>query len=237
MNLLAIDTSTPRAVLALLRGDDSWHDHRGDPPSSGGGGSGRHGRGLLPEIAALLASAGLAPRDLDAIAVGLGPGSYTGLRVGITAAKMLAFALGKPLVSIDSFTAIARNAPATARTIAVVADAQRGDLYLTWFERGATDQSPTNLGPIAVVEMTAWAAALAPGTWVLGSGLDRLRIDWPAGIHLGTVEQGYPTGRSLLDLGQAAVESEQWVDLAALEPLYVRRSAAEDQWDRIGTKS
>ena len=231
MNLLALDTSTPRAALALAHAG-ALHVPDGDSPDRGG----RHGRALLPEIHALLRTGGLAPRDLDAIAVGLGPGSYTGLRVGITAAKVLAFALGKPLVAIESFTAIAWNAPVTARSIHVVADAQRGDVYLARFRRDEPDGFPTSLGPLAVVEMTAWAAALELDTWVLGSALDRLRVTWPAGITLGTVEDGQPSPRALIDLGRAAVEAGRWADPRSLEPAYIRRSAAEDQWDQLGMK-
>ena len=230
LNLLALDTSTPRATLALTRGETRLAGS--DATATGG----RHGRNLIPEIRALIQSANLTPREIDAIAVGLGPGSYTGLRVGITAAKTLAFALGKPLVTIDSFTAIARNAPPEARQIHVVADAQRGDLYLTRFTRGTLGEPPVSLGALAVVEMTAWAAELPAGAWVLGSALNRLRLTWPARISLGTAEQGYPSADALILLGRAAVEAGRWADPHSLEPAYIRRSAAEDQWDKLETK-
>ena len=184
----------------------------------------------------LIQSAGLTPRDLDAIAVGLGPGSYTGLRVGITAAKTLAFALGKPLVTIDSFTAIARNAPPEVRLIHVVADAQRGDIFLTRFARGVSGESPARLGPIAVIEMTAWAESLPTGTRVLGTSLERLRVTWPADITLGTAEEGQPAADALIELGWEAFETGRWADPYSIEPAYIRRSAAEDQWDKLGTK-
>ena len=230
LNLLALDTSTPRATLALARGNTRLA--RSSEASTGG----RHGRNLIPELSTLIRSAGLTPRDLDAIAVGLGPGSYTGLRVGITAAKTLAFALGIPLVTIDSFAAIARNAPPEARLIHVVADAQRGDVFLTRFACGAAGEPPASLGPIAVIEMTAWAATLPAGTRVLGSALDRLRVTWPAEITLGTAEQGQPSADALIELGHEAVEAGRWADPHSIEPAYIRRSAAEDQWDKRGTK-
>ena len=230
MNLLALDTSTPRATLALARGDTHFVSPF-EPPTDG-----RHGRNLISSLKILIQRAELTPHDLDAIAVGLGPGSYTGLRVGITAAKMLAFALGKPLVAIDSFTAIARNAPPDAQLIQVVADAQRGDIYLTRFAREAPMESPQSLGSIAVVEMISWAASLAAGTWVLGSSLGKLRIEWAAGVTLGNAEEGHPSGDALIALGQDAVKAGRWADPRTIEPAYIRRSAAEDQWDQLGTK-
>ena len=226
MNLLAIDTSTSQLTVALALGD---HHFAGDPSPADGG---RHGRQLLPVIAALLGAARITPRELDAVAVGLGPGSYTGLRVGLTAAKTLAFALGKPLIGIDSFEAVARNAPSAARTIHVVGDAQRGDLYVEEFARADPDQPPVRLGPIRLAAVAAWATTPPADTWVLGPALDRLRIDWPAQVHVGTVAQGHPATAALLALGIDAARAGRFVDPATIEPAYIRRSAAEDQWDR-----
>src|SRR4051794_8320527 len=98
MNLLALDTSTPVAAVALARGDGDVLVAPSDPDP-------RHGRALLPMVRDLLARSGLALRDLDVLAVGLGPGSYTGLRIGLTAAKTLAYATGVPLIGLDSLEA------------------------------------------------------------------------------------------------------------------------------------
>lgn len=87
MNLLSLDTSTKHAIaLATEAGLFCM-----TTPES----VRRHGRDLIPQIGSLLEAAGIRAKDLDAIAVGLGPGSYTGLRVGVTAAKTLAYAVGR----------------------------------------------------------------------------------------------------------------------------------------------
>src|SRR4051794_26395153 len=105
LNILAIDTSTTRAAVAISTRGGAVH-------VAPDGGDRRHGRSLLPGVRAVLGAAGLAAGDLDFMAVGLGPGSYTGLRIGLTAAKTLAYATGRPLVGLDSLEVIARNAPA-----------------------------------------------------------------------------------------------------------------------------
>ena len=223
MILLAIDTSTHRAAVALARPGDPV---RSAPPDPGR----RHGRELIPSIAALLEAEGLTVADLGAVAVGLGPGSYTGLRIGLTAAKCLAFAAGKPLIALDSLEAIARNAPETCRNVAVAVDAQRGDAYVAEFAREdgvpLLRRSPTRIEPVK-----AWAAGLEPGALVLGPTLDRLLPTRPESVHVGTPEQGLPDPSTLILLAREAVSAGRFADPYFLEPIYMRRSAAEEQWE------
>ena len=94
MHLLALETSTLRASLAVQKSDGIRELCATDP-------SQRHGRELLPAIEAMLQRVNVSAKNLDVIAVGLGPGSYTGLRVGVTAAKTLAYAIGAKLVGLD----------------------------------------------------------------------------------------------------------------------------------------
>ncbi len=226
MLILAIDTSTPRAALALGRpGEPS----RIAPPESDP--SARHGRGLIPAIGALLDAEGLTVADLGAIAVGLGPGSYTGLRIGLTAAKTLAYSAGKPLVALDSLDAIARNAPANVAHLAVAVDAQRGDAYVAEFVRWTAAgpllrQLPTRIEPVE-----RWASTLEPGTLILGPALAKLATTWPDHVQLGTIDQGHPDPARLIELAFEAAEAGRIVEPFFVEPVYLRRSAAEDQWE------
>ncbi len=228
MILLAIDTSTPRAALAL------------DPGPSGPGPivapapvdpAGRHGRGLIPAIRDLLLAAGLRPGDLGGVAVGLGPGSYTGLRIGLTAAKTIAYAGGIPLYPLDSLEAIARSGPHDAAQLAVVVDAQRGDGYVAEFARDRPGDPLRRLGPTRVEPLAPWALGLAPGTLVLGPGLDRLALPWPPSLARGTLDHGHPDPLALLGLAREAVLAGRSADPFPLEPVYLRRSAAEDLWE------
>ncbi len=227
MILLAIDTSTNRAALALARPGSPARSSPPDPAA-------RHGRGLIPAVAALLAAEGLAVADLGAVAVGLGPGSYTGLRIGLTAAKCLAFAAGRPLIALDSMEAIARNAPADRRRVAVAVDAQKGDAYVAEFVRDAAEAPLRRVAATRVEAVEGWAAGLEPGTLVLGPGLDRLLASPPGSIEVGTPEMGLPDPETLVQLAREAVEAGRFADPFFLEPVYIRKSAAEEQWDRLG---
>ena len=164
VNLLALDTSTSRAALAVVTAGGKVRTAAPDP-------SARHGRALVPSVRRLLADAGLSVADLDGLAVGIGPGSYTGLRVGLTAVKTLAYALGKPLVGFDSLEAIARNAPESARRVSVIADAQRGDVYAADFARSGPGAPLTRIAPTRVVPVDRWAVELPDGAFVLGPAL------------------------------------------------------------------
>ena len=224
LNLLAIDTSTNRAALALARDDVRIESH----PEAGG----RHGRELLPAIARLLESACLSPKNLDAIAVGLGPGSYTGLRVGITAAKSLAYSLNKPLIGLDTLEVIAQNASKDVNEVIVVLDAQRESVYVAKFARQHTNSPMLRVGPTEIELSTPWAANLSPDALILGPHLERLVVAWPDSVRLGTPEQGHPSASALVDCSRMAFLEGRFVDPMPLEPVYLQRSAAEVQWDR-----
>jgi tRNA threonylcarbamoyladenosine biosynthesis protein TsaB len=218
-NLLGLETATRRAAVAVARGAKIFVSEP-DPNR-------RHGQGLLPAVRDLLHQAGLAAADLDAIAVGRGPGSFTGLRVGVTAAKTLAYALDKPLVGLDSLELIAQNAPAQARRVAVVADAQRGDVFAADFARDRPAGPLRRVAPTRVEPRDCWLDHLTEGVWVLGPDLEPLVARLPPFV-VAAPELGWPQGRGLIDLARAAFQAGRHEDFWFLEPVYLRRSAAEE---------
>ncbi len=229
LNVLALDTATSRAAVAVATAAGAVHFAQTDPQA-------RHGRQLVPVIRDLLREAGLAVGAIDVLAVGLGPGSYTGLRVGVTVVKVLAYAADRPLVGFDSLEAVAQNAPGDVLRVSVIADAQRGDLYTADFAREAPDGRLVCQKPSGVEPLTAWAARIAPGTLVLGPGLELEHLRGALPVHVRALPPGdeghWPDARRLpmlaLDLWQRGRRDDPWF----LEPLYLRRSAAEDQWER-----
>jgi tRNA threonylcarbamoyladenosine biosynthesis protein TsaB len=123
MIVLGIDTSTRFASVAILEGDRVLAEHRGDD----------RGRGsdLLVLIDAACHAATIRPRELDAVAIGVGPGSFTGLRIGMATAKGIAFAAKCPLWGVSSLAALAHPALLARETATVVAilDARKGEVY------------------------------------------------------------------------------------------------------------
>src|SRR5262245_22615939 len=131
MLTLAIETSSPRGSLALVEGDQVLKERSLEFEQ-------RHGQALVPDIRSLLPAAGRSLHDLSLIAVSVGPGSFTGLRVGVVCAKALAYALECPVVGVDTLRAIACNCPVDVATVQVISDAQRGDVFVGRYARGLT---------------------------------------------------------------------------------------------------
>ncbi len=225
--VLALDTSTDRAAVALARND-------GECLVAPSDGSRRHGRGLVGVIRDLLNRAGLHTTDLAAIGVGLGPGSFTGLRIGLTAAKTLAYAIGCPVYGFDSLEAIARNAPDEAKAVAAVGDAQRGDLFVADFARDDAGLFRRTL-PTRLERLDSWPTTLAPGTLILGPPLGRSEPAWPSTVVRDDSPLGYPVGAVLIELTRERMAAGDALDAWFLEPSYVRRSAAEEKaWPMAG---
>ncbi|GAC1345645.1 MAG: tRNA (adenosine(37)-N6)-threonylcarbamoyltransferase complex dimerization subunit type 1 TsaB [Isosphaeraceae bacterium] len=185
----------------------------------------------MPAIRDLFRLGSISPRDLDAIAVGLGPGSYTGLRIGLIAAKTLAYALGCRLIGLDSLEIVARNAPRQAMRVSVVADAQRGDLFVADFNRHDSDSPLVRRGTARLENARDWFSRIEAGTFILGPALLRSTFEVPRGAILATENDRLPLPGGLISSAMEAFDSGRSDDPWTLEPVYLRRSAAEDKRD------
>jgi tRNA threonylcarbamoyladenosine biosynthesis protein TsaB len=190
----------------------------------------RHARDLAPAVADLLGGLGWKPRDLNAVVVGRGPGSYTGLRIGLMSAKTLAYATGCALLAIDTFPAIAFQSPEEALVLDVVADAQQDKVYAQRFERRSPGEELAAVSPLGIQKFAAWLEALPPGGWVSGPGLRGQEGRLPPGVRAVDAAHWDPQPGSLLELGLARYRRGERDDVWAVEPLYLRPSAAEEQW-------
>ncbi|MDX6358346.1 MAG: tRNA threonylcarbamoyladenosine biosynthesis protein TsaB, partial [Nocardioidaceae bacterium] len=143
--LLAFDTATPYVTVALHDGDDVVAERRSEQRM-------KHGEQLAPLIEAVLADAGIVRQDLTAIAVGIGPGPFTGLRVGLVTARTLAFVLEIPVYGVCSLDILAVEAAGGSRPVdrdfVVATDARRKEVYFAAYdERGRRLDGPDVLRP------------------------------------------------------------------------------------------
>jgi tRNA threonylcarbamoyladenosine biosynthesis protein TsaB len=214
--LLILETSGRVGHVALACGETLLRGQRLDEAR-------RHARDLVPAVAQLLQEEGWRPRDLEGVIVSRGPGSYTGLRVGIMSAKTLAYATGCRLIGVDTFAAIAHQAPAEAERLFVIADAQQDKVYVQQFQRGVA-------APLVICPLAEWFAGLNVSTWVTGPGLRQYGARIPATTPRVATELWEPLPECLLQLGLARYRDGQSHDLHALEPLYLRPSSAEEKW-------
>src|SRR5215213_3884869 len=158
--VLVLETAGRVGQVALASGDAVLAEARLEEAR-------RRASDLALTVADLLKAQGWMARDLTAVVVGLGPGSYTGLRVGLASAKALAYATGAAFFGVETFAAVAVRAPAGVRTVSVVGDALQGKLFRHDFQR-AESGAWEPAGPLAVVDSARWLNSLEPETWVSG---------------------------------------------------------------------
>jgi tRNA threonylcarbamoyladenosine biosynthesis protein TsaB len=219
MICLGLDTSGKRAEVAVVDGARALCSRSSDPTKT-------HSETLLVITRDALNDAGIVPRDVDLVAVGLGPGAWTGLRMGVTTAKALAFALGVPIVGISSLEAIAAGVEGYSGRLLVVADARRGELCGAFFEidgRGGVrgDGRVFTFSPADTGRIVSEDLALA------GNGISLLPEGLLGGRRVFPERDGEPHAVVLCKLAIARFEERGGDDPAAVLPIYVRRSDAE----------
>lgn len=184
---------------------------------------------LVPAAKQLLAAFGVSPAELAAVAVASGPGSFTGLRIGITAAKTLAYATGARLVGVNTLDALATQVdlPSEGRVWAVL-DAQRGDVFTASYDQlvlqelGQADRTQLLSG-------AEWLDQLQPGDVVIGPVVAKYADRLPEGVVVAASGQCQPQSRSVGQLGLSLLERGITSDPFQLVPHYHRLSAAEEK--------
>jgi tRNA threonylcarbamoyladenosine biosynthesis protein TsaB len=216
--LLAIETSSELASCALLVGDTVTVRE-----SSG---VRTHSQAILPMVQALLADAGVALADCDAIAFGAGPGSFTGVRTACGITQGLAFGAGVPvlpLITLDAMALACRERSGASDILAVL-DARMGEVY--WAQYRYADGWQTVVAP-ALCAPEAVAPVWAAGLVACGNGFTAYPEAFDAsGFAAGALTDILPHARELARLGVIALAAGQAVDAAAAQPLYLRNKIA-----------
>lgn len=223
MRILAIETSGAAGSVAALFN----HERSVELPLSR---SQRGAQSLAPALARLLAQAGWKPADVELVAVAVGPGSFTSLRVGVTTAKTFAYAISAEVLGVGTLEIIAAQATqeAAGGEISVAIDAQRGDVYTGLFRTGAQEALEV-LQPPAIVSADEWISSLAGSGLATGPALDKLAGRLPSVVRVAAPERWQPTATTLARLAAAKYAAGQRGDIWHLNPLYLRKSAAEER--------
>ena len=222
MLALAIDTSGNTAGLALGREDVLLAEYHFRNKMD-------LLRRLMPNVRSIISDARLTPSDLEGIVIALGPGSFTGLRIGVTAAKALAYALKKPIVGVPTLDVMARGLVPFKGIICPMIYAKPGEVYAALYESDGVTLQKTM--PDAAISIDALSDQLRElGTRnILLSG-DGARCNLEAMRQLGAIappEHDFPRASVLLTMGIERLSAGEEDDLFSLIPHYVRRPTPE----------
>jgi tRNA threonylcarbamoyladenosine biosynthesis protein TsaB len=222
--ILAFDTSGLAGSVALCDGPRLLEQRQLDPAR-------RSAQTLAPAIAALLRDHQIQPRQVGLVATAVGPGSFTGLRVGVTTAKTWAYATGGAVLGLGTLEVIAEQVPselkAGAAEVQAVLDAQRKELYVGRFRVGPAGLE--QVAPERIVTADRWLVGLAAGAVVTGSGLTRLADRLPVNVTPAPQPAWEPQAATIGRLAWQAFERGRRDDLWKLAPAYLRPSYAEEK--------
>lgn len=210
---LILETSGRTGAVAIARGQEIVRTVTLDA-------SRRHARDLASTVQSLLTQEGLKPTELAGVMVSVGPGSYTGLRVGVMSAKSLAYATGCALIAVPTFAAIAEQAPAEVDDLWVMADALQGLVYVQRFGK--------LVEPLRIERLDEWLPHAA-GSWISGPGANLIEAS-PAARAVPEANR-HPRPEGVLRVGLRTPPVTR-PELFALEPLYLRGSSAEEKAKR-----
>ena len=221
--LLALDLSTPRGLL-VLEGPGGLLQRQIE-------GDSRVSR-LFVSAEEMMFEAGISPRGLSLMGVGSGPGSFTGVRVAVTAAKFMAAVLEVPLVAPDSLMVTAAGADVGSEAVFAAIDARRGEVYYALYRMDSgypvALQEPRVSSPrTACGHLMAWTEELQIAAVMAGSGIGAYRDVWPPDQARETRE--LPDGRGLASLCRLAGERGEYVEPFQLLPFYLRRPDARER--------
>ena len=235
MLLLGVETSTPQASVAI-------GSEQGIVASALVSRGASYNEFLLPAIRFCLDQAGLGYRNIGGIAVSLGPGLYSGMRVGVATAKALAQALSLPIVGLASLDLVAYEVRYSPKTICAVLDARRNQVFHAFYRSSPGGIQRMSEYRLETPQRLAIGLESRPEEVLLvGNGALAYQHEFedigPV-VELGTMQHAFPTATSLVELALPRMMREDFDPLYDLKPLYLRHSARQIKWETIrGSRS
>jgi len=223
MKILGIDTSTMTGALAIVDGDELIAELRTNVAVT-------YSERIMLHVDGLLKSARMTLADLDGFAVGIGPGSFTGLRIGLATVKGLAYGTGKPVAAVGTLDAIADNLPLCAYQVCTALDARKEMVYAALYQDEVAGRR--TLMPPSALTLEELAGYITEPTVFVGDGAkvyrDKLRERLGDLAIFAPRVYGYPTGAAVALRGHRDIESGNAADPFTLAPLYIRPPDAKE---------
>lgn len=191
----------------------------------------RHAEILTPAIEFVCRQADIELAEIGCIAVDVGPGLFTGMRVGLSAAKALAQALRLPMIGISSLDLLAFPCRHTDRVVVPVIDARKGEVFWAMYRQvpgGVQQVSAPTVGPVD--DLVADLLARSQDALCVGDGAERYRDEIIEGFHSEISGPVHPSPGALVQLAHAQALREEWVRPGDIEPIYLRAPDAQINW-------
>ena len=229
MSILAIDTATQVSSVAVLKEGRLLAELTMQ-------GKLTHSETLLPHIEQVLKMAAVAKEELTGIAVSNGPGSFTGLRIGLAAAKAMSYVLGIPLVGVSTLQALAYQLPAPGVRVMCLLDAQKGNAYVESYRWENNSLQVVDSVQVAkITDIVAACANMNEQVILLGDAVQKKvagKLELPANVSVAPPHIVMPRAACVAMLGQAKLLTGETDNVMDLEPVYIRRSEAEVLWEK-----
>lgn len=229
MSILAIDTATQVSSVAVASADKLSAELTMQAKLT-------HSETLMPHIKEVLRMAGVQKEKLDGIAVSIGPGSFTGLRIGLAAAKAMAYALQLPIVGVSTLKALAYHYPVPGVRIVSLLDAQKGNAYRESYEWQAGEiKIMQEVEVLPIAEILAECAECGRQVILLGDVAARRirgKVELPSNVSVAPAHLVMPRAACVAMLGLQELAEGRRDNVMNMEPVYIRRSEAEVLWEK-----
>ena len=227
MLILGIESATAQVGCAI-------GGHEGVLASTHSARARRHAESLAPQIEFALSQARIRIDEISVVAVDVGPGLYTGLRVGISTAMATAFGLGVPMIGVSSLDLLAFPVRHTRRLIVATIDARRGELFTAFYRQGPGGiQQVSEPRVVTPDDLYGELQAASTECLVVGDGALRYpdQLEGLTKVEIADVSLAYPSASSLVALAHPRALRKEFVQPAEIAPLYLRRPDAEVNWE------
>lgn len=224
MLILGIETATEQVGIAI-------GGHEGVIATLEVARGRRHAEILAPAIQFLCRQAEIELHELGCIAVDVGPGLFTGMRVGLASAKALAQALRVPMIGITSLDLLAFACRFSDRVVVPVIDARKGEVFWAMYRQvpgGVQQVSAPTVGPVG--ELVGDLLARSQEALCVGDGAARYRDEILEGYRCEISAPVHPSAGALVELAHARALREEWVRPSEIEPVYLRAPDAQINW-------